>query len=198
MNIRKNDRVVLANQFGKPISHEGGTHWIVSSIDSNKLTVHPENNTKDKQVFHKSRVLECNDNATNSISMADKQSSITDKFKPTKETAKMAKHLKQKPAKTDKKLELVSLNLNDLMSDGSELYSRNISGFDHKEIKVVGYCLIAADHKSYRCFNTYNGSLGKKSGKSVPKKRYDIKERDGGYTKFVNELIKKGYNKFIG
>lgn len=195
MNIRKDDKVVLANQFGKPINHGNGTHWIVVSIDSNKLTVHPENNTKEKQVFHKSRVIECNNNQIDAVNIADKQSSITDKFKPTKETTKMAKHLKQKPAKTEK-TELVSLNLKELVNDNSELYYRPIGGFDHKDIKVIGYCLIAPDKKSYKCFNTYNGSLGKKSGKSIPKKRYDIKERDGGYTKFVNELLKKGYSKF--
>lgn len=191
MNIKKDDTVVLADPTGNPLKHTEGEEWVVVDVDGNKIVAVPPNST-DKHVFHKSRVLIHNGKSTDALSVAQKQSLLTNKLKPNMNNKGVLKKTMKRPS--DKKGQPIPLDLKELVSDGSELYNKNISGFDHPDIKVISYCLISSDKKSYRCFQTYNGSLGRKSGKSIPKKRYDIKERDGGYAKFVEELLdKKGY-----
>lgn len=192
MNVKKDDTIILADPEGKPLKNELGEEWIVLDIDGNKIIAAPPN-SKDKQVFHKSRILFHNGKQTDAMSIARKQTLLTSKLKPSMSTKSPIKKTIKRPS--DKKGQPIHLDLNDLITDGSELYSKNISGFDHPDINVVSYYLISSDKKTYKCFQTYNGSLGRKSGKSVPKKRYDIKERDGGYMQFVKDLIeKKGYN----
>lgn len=192
MNVKKDDTIILADPEGKPLKNEFGEEWIVLDIDGNKIIAAPPN-TKDRHIFHKSRVLFHNGKQTDALSVAKKQSLLTNKLKPNMSTKSPIKKTIKRPS--DKKGQPIPLDLKELTYDGGELYSKNITGFDHPDIVVISHCLVSADKKTYKCFQTYNGSLGRKSGKSIPKKRYDIRERDGGYAQFVKDLMdKKNYN----
>lgn len=81
------------------------------------------------------------------------------------------------------------VNLNTLKEQG-ELFTKQVS-FDHNSISVEANVLIDNDHKSFRVFNTYNGTLGKKNktGKSY------VLSDSNSYDRKVSQLSKQGYKK---
>ena len=174
MNVKKDDTIVLADQAGKPLKHDNGEEWVVLAVDGNKVVVISPN-SPDKHVFHKSRILIHNGKQTDALTIAKKQSSLTNKLKPSIHTKSSMEKTIKRPS--DKKGQPVQLDLKEITADGSELYNKNISGFDHPDIMVMSYCLVSSDKKTYKCFQTYNGSLGRKSGKSIPKKKMERNKR---------------------
>lgn len=96
--------------------------------------------------------------------------------------------IKEKPM-TQKSQPIDTVNLDTLKEQG-ELYTKQVS-FDHGSISVEANVLVATDHKSFRVFNTYNGTLGKKNktGKS-----YTLAD-DKAYDRKVEQLKKQGYKR---
>ncbi|MEM3097502.1 MAG: hypothetical protein QXU32_02115 [Nitrososphaerales archaeon] len=95
---------------------------------------------------------------------------------------------KEKQMSTEQKAEAVSID--DLKSQG-ELWSKDVN-FDHASYKVEAHVLIAPDHRSFRVFNTYNGTLGK-NGK-LGDKTYTL-EDDAAYERKIAKLKRQGYKK---
>jgi hypothetical protein len=104
---------------------------------------------------------------------------------------------KAKPAKKPDKV-----NFADMARGGCEVWSKSLN-FPDKEgnavegIKAEAHCVIAADKASYKVFNTYNGTLGKKA--SAKKKNpegvsYALKD-DKAVARKVKDLQKKGYKR---
>lgn len=185
--IKKNDVVTVAGPEGTPLKNKDTDKWSVIEVSGNKVVATPVGGTdKEKKTFHCSRILECNGAKTDAIAIAEKQSSIQTKQESNKEDGL---NVEQTDTQTPK------LDISTLSKDGSELYSKKTSGFDHADYEVVSYCLIAPDKKSYKNFNLYNGSLGKDGGTIISKHKYDIKDKKNGYKKLINSLLKKNYTK---
>lgn len=196
--VKKGDKVIVADYDTKPNMHDNGDTWQVISVNGNKLTIIPvDGDENNKQIVHVSRVLKRNGKNTDAMEVAEKQSNASTTYKPVKES-KMAepktKKIKMTKNTKSKKEEPIALNLKELTKDGSELYSMRINGFDHEDIEVIGFYMISPDKKSYKCFNTYNGSLGRRSGKSLPRKKYFL-SKPKAYDKLLAKLAKRGYKK---
>jgi len=189
MKLKKQDIISVADSSGKKSQEK----WQITDVTGARVIAIPvDGDEKNKRTFHCSRVMECNGKDTGALETAEKQTNINSKFKAVKET-KSAKKIEDKTTKTTTK-NPIKLDLNALTSDGSELYAKTVDGFNHNVI-VMSYCLIAADKKSYKYFNLYDGSLGKNGGNSISKKGYPIKDRKNGYKKLLNSLKKKQYSK---
>jgi hypothetical protein len=91
-------------------------------------------------------------------------------------------------AKASKK-EQEKVNFQQLKKDG-EIWAKDVN-FDHESIKAQAIAFIPADQKSFRAFNTYDGSLGKKNN---PGKTHPLAD-DKAYEALVKRLKKKGYKK---
>lgn len=100
---------------------------------------------------------------------------------------------KEKPVTEAKQVKTTTteavVDLKTLVGTG-EHFTKAVS-FDHVEVKAQAHVVINADHKSFVVFNTYNGSLGKKSKGG---KTYPIAD-DKAYTEKVSQLTKQGYIK---
>lgn len=111
--------------------------------------------------------------------------------KPAKKKA--AKKAKPKPER---------VNFKQLIADGNEVFSMTVPFTKDgttpvDNMKVESHCVIAPDKGSYRVFNTYNGTLGKKPAdkkKNPMGVAYDLKD-DKAYEKKCRALEKKGYKK---
>jgi hypothetical protein len=88
-----------------------------------------------------------------------------------------------------------------IQEEKCEVWSKGVDFTDGQKpvdgIKVESHCVIAPDLKSYRVFNTYNGTMGKKN----PDKKknplgvsYPLKD-DKALEKKRKDLEKKGYKK---
>lgn len=82
-----------------------------------------------------------------------------------------------------------AVDLKALRTEG-EIFSKQVS-FDHEGIKVEAHVLIANDKRSFRVFNTYNGTLGRK-GKAG--KIYELAS-DTAFDRKIEQLKKQGYKK---
>jgi len=105
---------------------------------------------------------------------------------------KVIKKPTEKPEKIDFKR---------LVEEKCEVWSKPVEFSDGQKpvdgVKVESHCVIAPDLESYRVFNTYNGTMGKK--KSDKKKhplgvQYPLKDAKA-LDKKRKDLEKKGYKK---
>lgn len=99
---------------------------------------------------------------------------------------------KEKPVAQTKQTKVAPtevVSIASLIGNG-EHYAKPVS-FDHDGVTAEANVVIAADHRSFVTFNTYNGSLGKKGkgGKSYPL------ADDKSYEQKINQLKKQGYTK---
>lgn len=78
-----------------------------------------------------------------------------------------------------------------LVAQGHEVWTKENLSFDVESVKVDAHCVISPDQKSYRVFNTYNGSLGKKGATGTD---YEFTE-SMTLDKKRKSLEKKGYVK---
>ena len=84
---------------------------------------------------------------------------------------------------------------------GCEVWSKRCKfpgkdGQDQEAIKVESHCIIAADQGSFRTFNTYNGTLGKRNAKKKHPEGVSYPLADEkAYEKKVKALKKGGYKK---
>jgi len=187
MHVYPEDKVIIANQIGKELIHTNGKEWVVQEVGQKTIKACPVGSTK-AEVFHKSRILVRNGKKTDAMAKANKMSNIGTRHKPT-EAVKMTKQGAKMPNNKKQKEEPKQLTLADLTKDGSIIMTKMDLKFDHDDIKVTTHILIDKDKKHYHCFQLYNGSLGRRSGLSIPKKRYAIKD----YEKFLKDKNKKGY-----
>lgn len=95
------------------------------------------------------------------------------------------------------------VNFRELQNQGAEVWSKLVD-FGDKDgkaiegVKAEAHCVIAADKKTFRVFNTFNGSLGKSSKKKREKAplgvEYNLKD-EKAHEKKVKDLQKKGYKR---
>ena len=97
---------------------------------------------------------------------------------------KKAKAKVKSKTKTKKKRE--KLDVKAMAVDG-DIWSKE-SSFPHADTKVIAYCQFLADGSGFRCFNTYNGCLGKKQ-ETIKTYGFDTITAEDKQKK----LTKKGY-----
>lgn len=93
---------------------------------------------------------------------------------------------KQKGERKRKDKETVSL---ETLSESGEIWSREITSFNHDTVNAVSHCQIMKDGETFWHFNTFNGSLGNKGGS---KKTYEFKNLEA-VRKKRRALQNKGY-----
>ena len=95
------------------------------------------------------------------------------------------------------------VNFREFQEAGSEVWSKLVD-FGDKEgkaiegVKAEAHCVIAADKKTYRVFNTFNGSLGKSSKKKREKAPLGVEYKladEKAHEKKQKDLQKKGYKR---
>jgi hypothetical protein len=101
---------------------------------------------------------------------------------------------KEKPVTQEKQAKATTpaTNVPDLKTlvGSGEHFTKSVA-FDHATVAAQAHVVINTDHKSFIVFNTYNGTLGKKSKGG---KQYPIAD-EKAYTEKVNQLTKQGYVK---
>jgi len=136
---------------------------------------------------HRSRIARILDDECKEVQVDGK------KKKEAPEAPKVQKEKKEKKVKK----EIEKVNFADLNSKGYQVWSMPVKftnkGKDVKDVNVEAHCVIAPDKKSFRVFNTYNGSLGKKSTGKLGVE-FQIKD-EKAYEKKVKSLESKGYKK---
>jgi len=117
-------------------------------------------------------------------------------------TAEKPKKAKKEKKEKVKKPKPEKVNFKQLVADGYEVYSMTVpftkDGTTPVDgMKVESHCVIAPDKASYRVFNTYNGTLGKKPAekkKNPMGVEYNLKD-EKALEKKRRALEKKGYKK---
>jgi hypothetical protein len=140
---------------------------------------------------HKSRVAK--------IIQPEGMKEVQEVMEATKDATKEKKA--KRAAKPKEKPERV--NFKEFTDAGCEVWSKKVE-FGDKDGKPIdnvtaeAHCVIAADKKSYRVFNTFNGSLGKQAKKKRDKAPLGVEYKladDKAYEKKTKDLKKKGYKR---
>lgn len=180
------DVATIAGPDGSPLNGV----WKVLAVTNSMFKM--ENvETKRSETVHSSRLLTVNGRETGALERAEKNTHVTKTSLKTKEKPVKAKKKITKKKTQNTKSKSEKINIKDLTKDGSEIWERRVEGFDHKDYVVKAYYLVSQNKKVYRCFNTYNGSLGKNSGGGIPDRTFDIKN----YEKWTAKAKQKGYKK---
>lgn len=154
-------------------------------------------------VVEASKTVEAADSAITTEAVAKPEA------EPTAEKA--AKAVKPKTSAADNQREVRPLCLKSLAEQpGCTLWTKNGVKFDHANVDVKSHALIIdGDSPRKYCFNTYDGSLGKKAKDLMVTEfvadKFDASEGSnskppwhyikGSFEKHLEELAKKGYTK---
>jgi len=101
---------------------------------------------------------------------------------------------KDKPIKVKTNEAPPQFDFQEFTNQGNEIWVKENLNFDIEGVDVKAICMISEDNASYRTFNIYNGSLGKKGTFGQEYNFTDKMTID----KKRKQLQKKGYSQFIG
>ena len=153
-----------------------GDIWSIDTVDDEEIEVtNTESGETDK--VHPSRIAIVINDEENEIPNPDFKSEMDEDDE---------KATKPKKPKKDKQ-EATPVNFATLSKEG-EVWSKEMP-FDHEGMTTQSHCIIAKDGGSFRCFNTYNGSLGKNNKVGTS---YVISD-DKALTRKRKQLQKQGY-----
>lgn len=192
--VKENDRIKITKGDG---SVDGSVYKVVGRKMA--IIVLEDEATGKPHRVHKSRIHEILEEGTmNTLDSADVVAEETKPAEPQAAETKKAKKPKKAP-KTAKKPEKVVFK--EFVRQGFEVWSKRCKfpgkdGEDQESIKVESHCLIAPDKKSFRTFNTYNGTMGKRNSKKKHPEGVSYPLADeAAYEKKAKALKKGGYKR---
>lgn len=144
---------------------------------------------------HKSRIHEILEEGTMDTEVANNNVAEPE---PQQAAPAAAPAKPKKPSKAKKPEKVV---FKEYIKQGCEVWSKRCKfpgkdGQDQENIKVESHCIISADKTSFRTFNTYNGTLGKKNSKKTHPEGVSYPLADeAAYEKKAKALKKGGYKR---